>query len=246
MAALAETRDGAGPPVLLVHGGMMDGGRAWTEQRPLEERWTLIRVDRAGYAGSAALAEGEDIELDAELLAPTLEEPTHIVGHSSGGVVAMLTAARDPRRFASLTLVEPPVFQVAAGDSAAARDRLRFNQRQWASTGGDDVEWARAHFAQSEGESPTDALLEQLRDHVRVWRGFVKTPWEFALPIGALRAAPYPQLVLSGGYSEAFEDTCDVLASLIGAERDVVGGAGHLVQRAGAPFNERLERLMAP
>jgi pimeloyl-ACP methyl ester carboxylesterase len=244
MAALAETRDGTGPPVLLLHGGMMSGARAWTEQAPLEERWSLIRVDRAGYAGSAAHSDGEDLELDAELLAPSLEPGTHVVGHSSGAVAAMLTAARRPACIASLTLIEPPVFNVAAGDSAAARDRLRFNRDHFARLEGDDVAWAIEHFKGSEGESPSDALLEQLRDNVRTWRRFVKKPWEIDLPLGALRAATYPKLVLSGGYSPGFEDTCDVLASLIGAERDVVEGAGHLIQRAGPPFNERLERLM--
>jgi len=244
MTGLHEVRAGNGPPVLLVHGGMMDGGRAWTEQAPLEQRWTLRRVDRAGYAGSAGLADGEDIELDADLVAGSLEEPTHLVGHSSGGVVALLAAVRNPRCVASLTVIEPPVFQIAAGDSAAARDRLHFNQRHFADSGGDDVAWAKDHFAASEGESPSDELLERLRQHIRTWRGFLKKPWEVELPVGALHACPHPKLVVSGGYSEAFEDTCDVLASLIEAERDVVGGHGHLVQRAGPAFNDRLERLM--
>jgi pimeloyl-ACP methyl ester carboxylesterase len=244
MRALHEVREGAGAPLLLLHGGLMSGALAWTEQAPLAERWTLIRVDRAGYAGSAALGDGEDFELDAELLAPALDAGTHVVGHSSGAVAAMLTAVRNPRAVASLTLIEPPVFHVAAGDSAAARELLHRGQAHWARTDGDDVDWVRDFFALYDTPAPPDDVLEGLRENARVWRGFVKKPWEVDLPLGALTAAPFPKLVLSGGYSEGFEDVCDVLAARIGAERDVIEGAGHGVQRTGAPFNERLERLM--
>lgn len=240
---LAETRDGSGPPVLLLHGGLMSGASAWTEQAPLAGRWTLIRVDRAGYAASAALSAGEDFHLDARLLAATVAPGTHVVGHSSGAVAAMLLAARRPGAVASLTLIEPPVFHLAE-DSAAARELLHRGQRHWDRADDDDVGWARDFFPLYDAPAPPDEVLEALREHARTWRGFVCRPWAVDLPLGVLAAAPFPKLVLSGGYSEGFEDVCDVLSSRIGAKHEVIEGAGHGVQRTGAPFNERLERLM--
>ncbi|HEX2085040.1 MAG TPA: alpha/beta hydrolase [Solirubrobacteraceae bacterium] len=243
MTGLAERREGDGPPVLLLHGGLLSGDMAWTAQSPLAERWTLVRVDRVGYGASAGLGETEDFDRDTELLAPALETGTHLVGWSSGGVAAMLVAARRPDAVASLTLIEPPVFHVAA-DSAAARELLHRGQAHWARQEGDEVEWVRDFFALFGTEAPPDEVLDGLRDHARAWRGIARRPWDVHLPLGPLAAARFPKLVLSGGYSDGFEDVCDVLAARLGAERDVIEGAGHAVQMTGAPFNERLERLL--
>jgi len=43
-------------------------------------------------------------------------------------------------------------------------------------------------------------------------------------------AAPFPKLVLSGGWAVAFEVVCDALAGGIGAECASVPGAGHGVR----------------
>jgi hypothetical protein len=53
-------------------------------------------------------------------------------------------------------------------------------------------------------------------------------------------ARAFPKLVVSGGHSPAFDAVCDVLEERLGAERAVLPGAGHSVQRLGTPFNERL------
>jgi hypothetical protein len=70
-------------------------------------------------------------------------------------------------------------------------------------------------------------------------------PWEARIPFDELAAAPFPKLAVSGAHDDAFEAVCDVLAERIGAERAVIAGQGHGVQRTGAPFNERLERFLA-
>jgi len=60
------------------------------------------------------------------------------------------------------------------------------------------------------------------------------------IPFDQLAAAPFPKLVISGGHSGAFDAVCDVLEERLYAERAVLTGAGHSVQRLGAPFNELL------
>jgi pimeloyl-ACP methyl ester carboxylesterase len=57
------------------------------------------------------------------------------------------------------------------------------------------------------------------------------------IPFDELAAAPFPKLVVSGGHDAAFEAVCDVLEEKLGAERAVLPGAGHSVQRLGEPFN---------
>jgi len=55
--------------------------------------------------------------------------------------------------------------------------------------------------------------------------------------------APYPRLVVSGGWSPVFETVCDIVEERLGAERRVYCGAGHNVQKA-AEFNDGLLSLL--
>ena len=67
-----------------------------------------------------------------------------------------------------------------------------------------------------------------------------RSPAEAVIPFDELARAPFPKLVVSGGHSDAFEALCNVLAERLGAERAVLPGAGHSVQRLGDPLNELL------
>ena len=60
------------------------------------------------------------------------------------------------------------------------------------------------------------------------------------IPFDALGRAEFPKLVVSGAHHPAFEAVCDVLEERLDAERAVLPGAGHSVQRLGEPFNELL------
>ena len=64
-------------------------------------------------------------------------------------------------------------------------------------------------------------------------------PWEAQIPVDAIRARPFPKLVASGAHHAAFDAICDALERDLGAERLILPGAGHTVQRAQG-FNETL------
>ena len=77
--------------MVLVHGGVLGGRETWRAQRPLTERWTLLAPDRPGHGQSPPAR--QDFEPEAALVADQLlDQPSHLVGHSYGGIVSMYAA----------------------------------------------------------------------------------------------------------------------------------------------------------
>jgi len=223
--------------LLLVHGSIVNAGVTWAAQRPLFERFDVVAPDRPGFPPGPPLdAVGFADEL--AWIEPLLEPGTHVAGHSYGGVVALLAAARWPERIRSLTVVEPPAFALGAG-RPGVDDYLAQAQRLWAEGPEDAEEFLRAFLrwvgAAGPAGRPTAALLQGAR-RLRVER----PPWEAQIPLDVLAAAAFPILAVSGAHEPAFEAICDALAEEAGAERAVLPGAGHSVQRLGEPFNELL------
>jgi pimeloyl-ACP methyl ester carboxylesterase len=234
-------RLGDGPPVLLVHGSVTGARLTWREQLPLADRWTLVLADRPGFGESPPL-ERCDFESEAPLVAELLDEPTHVVAHSYGGVISLLAAALRPDAVRSLTVVEPPAFGVARGDPGVEAFVTR-GIELW-TEGPDDPTAFLEQFFGLVGSRPIPGRLKpELERGARLLMR-ERYPWEAQIPFGELAASPFPKLAVSGAHDEAFEAVCDVLAERIGAERAVITGQGHGVQRAGEPFNERLERFL--
>lgn len=239
---LAVERLGHGPPVLLVHGSVTGGRLTWREQLPLAERWTLLVAERPGFGASPLLASRVDFELDAPLVAAALGDGAHVVAHSYGGVVSLLAAASRPDAVRSLTVIEPPAFDVARGHSAV-KGFVSAAQELWAE-GPDDLASFLDRFLRLVGSRPVPGRLSpELEQGARLLRT-ERGPWQAQMPLDELAAAPFPKLVVSGAHDPAFDAVCDVLTERLGAERAVLAGAGHSVQRTGAPFNERLEEFL--
>lgn len=224
---------------------MVGGAATWREQLPLAARWTLLLVDRPGFGG-APLEGRVDFEVDAPLVAGVLGEGAHLVGHSYGGVISLLAAAERPEAVRSLTVIEPPAFSVAAGQPAAD-EFVERAEGLWAQ-GPDEPVAFLERFLELVG-SPALAGPGPIRASPELEQGarLLRTerpPWEAEIPLEALAAASFPKLVVSGGHDAAFDAVCDVLEGRLSAERVVIPGAGHGVQRAGAPFNQRLEAFL--
>ena len=234
-------RIGVGPPVLLVHGSVTGARLTWREQLPLAERWTLLLADRPGFGASPAL-ERSDFEAEAPLVAELLDEPTHVVAYSYGGVISLLAATMRPDAVRSLTVVEPPAFGVARGQPAVEAFIARGTEL-W-TAGPDEPAAFLERFFGLVGRSPVPGRLEPELERGATLLMRERNPWEAQIPFDELAAAPFPKLVVSGAHHDAFEAVCDVVEERIGAERFVLAGQGHGVQRAGAPFNERLERFL--
>ena len=234
-------RCGSGPPIVFVHGGGAGGVANFQHQRPLAERWTMILPDRPGH-GRTPPHGREDLETDAPLIAHLLDSGAHLVGHSYGGVVALLAALLRPEAVLSLTLIEPPAFSVARGHRSV--DQREAALIDLMAHPPDPEAFLRRFFALSgiPGDLPSPLpppLLARARAIPQI-RG----PWEATIPMHELAHAPFPKLVISGGHGDAFECIADALARQIGAERAVVRGAGHSVQATGEAFNTRLEHFL--
>jgi pimeloyl-ACP methyl ester carboxylesterase len=224
--------------LVLVHGSVVGGRGTWEAQRPLAERFELVVVERPGFSPNPPV-DRVDFELDAALVAELLRDGDHLVGHSYGGVIALLTAARRPEALASLTVIEPPATRVAAGNpevDAFAQGGCELYAL--AATGDPDVflrQFLAAVGTTFDPPSPLPPELEQGARALAVERG----PWEAEIPFAALAATVFPKLVVSGAHHPAFDAICDVLERELSAERVVLPGYGHVVQLH-PDFNERL------
>jgi pimeloyl-ACP methyl ester carboxylesterase len=240
---LHVTRWGDGPPAVLVHGSFGWGEETWRAQRPLAETYELLLVDRRGFGRSPANGR-VDFDRDADDVAE-LAEGAHLVGHSYGGVVALLAAARVSVR--SLTVIEPPALSLVR-DLPETEDFVR--RIDEATNEATDAADYRLRFLDAFGFRPGE---ERLKDEALVaarasWGE--RPPTEAEIPLEQL-ARPFPKLVVRGAWDQApptarerggriFGAICDVLERRLGAESAVFAGAAHNPQLLGEPFNERL------
>jgi pimeloyl-ACP methyl ester carboxylesterase len=120
----AECGDAAAPAVLLLH----QSPRSWAEYRevlPLVgERFRAIAMDTAGFGDSEPVAE-PSIETWAAAAAQLLDvlgvQRAHVVGHHTGGVIAVELAAAHADRVASLVLSSTPVTDAAFREARRLR-----------------------------------------------------------------------------------------------------------------------------
>ena len=243
MQGLFVKRVGRGPRLVLLHGGVLAGELCWRQQLRLADRFALEIVDRAGYGRSQRVSPGEDLDADAPLVAGILGEGAHLVGHSSGAVAAMMAAALRPHAVLSLTLCEPPAFQLAPG-SAEARQMARSTEEHLQRPG-DDAEWLRGFLAIIDRSLAIPGQLPPvLAQGVHAVRAVRRRPWEGELPVDQLAAASFPKLVISGNHSPAFEAVCDSLQVRLQAQRAYVTGAGHATPDTGDAFNQALVQFI--
>lgn len=225
----------ARPRVLLVHGSVVNGDATWAAQRPLAGRFELVVPNRRGFPPGPDV-ERVDFEDEAVWLEPLIEPGTHLVGHSYGGVIALLAAARARDRVASVTVIEPPCLRVARGNPVVDAYQ-EASALLWRET--DPERFLRAFLAGVGASVPPGQFSPALLQGARTLM-VERHPWQAEIPFAELASARFPTLVVSGAHSEPFDIVCDVLESRLGAERAVLAGAGHSVQRLGEPFNEVL------
>src|SRR5579859_56952 len=110
---LAYHRTGTGEPLVCLPGGPMQASGYLGDLGGLPAYRSLVLLDPRGTGDSAAPADPATYRCDrqvgdVEALRTHLGlERLHLLGHSAGGTLAVLYAARFPDRVASLVLVTP-------------------------------------------------------------------------------------------------------------------------------------------
>lgn len=124
---IAVTTEGSGPDVVLVH-GLGSSPRVWkgTVERVPGFRYHLVSIAGMGGAAPGGNAQGAVIAPVAEDIAryiaeEKLQKPA-LIGHSMGGTIGMIVAARHPASISKLMVVDmyPFIGQMFAGPSATA------------------------------------------------------------------------------------------------------------------------------
>ncbi|MDS0297876.1 alpha/beta hydrolase [Halogeometricum sp. S1BR25-6] len=95
---IAYERSGSGPPLVLVHGGMFDRS-IWDIgdiRSTLAEQTTVYAMDRRNHGDSAS---SDDCRPDAQIadvvaVVESIDDPVHLLGHSSGANYALWAALR--------------------------------------------------------------------------------------------------------------------------------------------------------
>jgi len=109
----------SGGPVVLIHGAFLATAYAPLCVEPVLAHHKLIRYHRRGYAGSSHPSGAASLARQAAdcraLLAHVGVERAHVVGHSSGGAIALQLALDAPEVVHSLVLLEPALLDVPKG-----------------------------------------------------------------------------------------------------------------------------------
>ncbi|HVM16966.1 MAG TPA: alpha/beta fold hydrolase [Gaiellaceae bacterium] len=220
---------GEGPPVVLLHAGIVDA-RMWDAQmRSFAPRHRVLRYDLRGFGRSDRPTGpwSETGDLAAVMDAAGIERAA-LVGNSLGGLVAIDFAIERPERVDALVLVASALRGYGFDDGATPEQARRWEEAEergdleamaeidlelWAPLGGDGgvremvLDNARLNVMTGRPERPDTPAVEWL-DRIEV-----------------------PALVVTGSEDvSAMDEIADVLVSRIPrARKVVVDGADHLV-----------------
>jgi len=237
-ATVAYSEVGSGTPVLLVHGSA-SSRRIW---RPLVERlaprYRVIAPDLFGYGDSAPLPGWPASDLDIlAAFARSIGEPFHLVGHSYGGALALLTAIELAPKLASIALIEPVAFHLLrlAKDEPAWLEIAQVAARHLELVGEGELDACADHFmgywigARAWGAMPAES-------RARIARTMPKIAAEWAMifrqshGLASSRRIRVPTLLIRGTRTTlASRRVVDHLLHALPDRRLVeIGGAGHM------------------
>lgn len=238
-----------GSRVVMIHGGAQGtssaGHKNFRAQEALgAEGWQLLVPDRPGHGESPDPGRPDDAVADGAWTADLLGDGAHLLGHSFGGLVALVAAARRPEAVKSLTLIEPALLKMAASDPAvrrvllsmAATMILPFSPANKAKRVmrllGIPEEFAR-------NKDDLDSLGRALK-RVQLPSKAEMNDW-----LANVRDRQIPFLVITGDWSPSFMAVGRIAAAAAGGRHVVTPSEHHFPQWAGAPFNKVLTDFWA-
>ncbi len=244
---------GRGPTILCLHSSGLSGRQWRALAAELQTEFRVLMPDLFGYGESSGPSDPGEIttEDDMQALRPlvaALEEPVALVGHSFGGVLALLLAAERPLvqsdRVFALAAYEPVSFGVleASPRLGLDADPAKTDLAAFGDDGDTFFElddrgyegWLRRFVEWWNGPGAWDAMRPNVQDTFRASQAKMhaevrallaaQRPLDHYLPVTA------PSLFLCGARTrEAAKAVCRRLGDrLPNARFETIDGAGHL------------------
>jgi pimeloyl-ACP methyl ester carboxylesterase len=160
----------------------------------------LLVLDRRGFGLSPDI-DHSDYDVDALDVVDLMDAGAHLVGHSYGGVVAMLAAGRRPDAVRSLTVIEPAALRIAERDPTVAVTLRRMRE----AVANTPRSLTPAEYLRVSTESVGIATPEMTPDYLRAARSAMRErpSWDAEIPLDPLASAPWPKLVITGTWETA-------------------------------------------
>lgn len=120
---------GAGPMLLLIHGGIADSAMLRGLAGVLADRFTVVTYDRRGYGDSPLEdpSQEQSIGLHADdahrLLSSIATEPADALGLSSGAFIGLELATQHPEQVRRVVAFEPPLTELLTDREQLQTDR---------------------------------------------------------------------------------------------------------------------------
>ena len=222
--------DGAGPALVLLHGGMSNRDDFDAQLAALVARYRVWRPDRRGHGATPDLPGPITYDNMADDTIAFLEafvaEPAHLIGYSDGAMVALLVALRRPDLVRKLVLMGLYVNRDGEVDwfgryvrQATAADVPESLRRAYEDRSPDGAE----HF---------DVVAEKI---LHLWRT------EPDLPVDSLRDLAVPTLLLQGDDDiVTLEHGVAMARAIPDVQLAVVPGTSHTVPYEKADLVARL------
>jgi len=261
---LSYIDQGAGTPVVFVHGAWMDL-RYWEPQRQAMATQYRFIAYTLRYHGTAPWPDaGEHYSVvthTADLVAFIRQlhaGPVHLVGLSSGGRLVTLVALAHPDLVRSLTVLDLPLDELLVDrpEAQPVRDAWwqAFAPIDTAAHAGEAIQAAKLFFALANNQGPgafdtqPEAFRQMILDNARTVPLARAAPRPPALSCATVGGVQAPTLVVGGEQSPRYLALIDeVVAQCIPSSRLVViPQATHLmIHQNPAAFNEALLHFLA-
>lgn len=203
-----------GDPMVLIHGAWFDRHN-WDPVVPeLSRNFRVLTYDRRGHGRSQSARTQGSAEEDGADAAAILTRlgftPAHVVGQSTGGIVALRLAVDHPHVVRSLSVHEPPLLGLLAGDPAFAPMLAEGRVRREAVTkvieNGDAEGGARLFVeTQMAGPGGWDKLPQPIREmfiaNANNYLDEMRDPSDSTIDLKALGRFGKPALLSCGGKS---------------------------------------------
>jgi pimeloyl-ACP methyl ester carboxylesterase len=234
--AVVGTDEGSGPLILVVPPGSDDGSGWAAVARRLTTRFRVVRLHRRQYRMDVQNPTGFPLSVEIDEVRAVIDRiglPVLLVGHSSGGVVALETLVRTP--VTGAVLYEPPVNipgmdwdePLARANAAIAAGRPGKAMTIFARDIVKTPRWVASLGGGLVGILPRYRAMapRQIFDTLAIY--------ELGVRLDAYETIRTPTLLLSGERSpKHLGERIDALAAVMPtAEKVTIAGQGHTANR---------------